>query len=317
MNLTHDFLDVIPVKINEEEPQLCQILYSDEYKETMGLLLALLQKKEYSERALELTQEGIELLASHYTIWNYRYNILLRLNKDLFEELDWCEQLALENEKNYQIWNYRQLIIERILELELEDDTRTKKFNPYHEYPILAAMLGEDSKNHHVWSYRKWLVERFQLYNDEREILFVDNCLNEDLRNNSAWTHRYFIKFGNQDENKDDINVKIDKEISFAMEAIKVSPQNPSSWNYLIGIYRKFKKSLIELELFCLQFADININEQTEDVIKSTFALELLAKIFLEKKETLTALEIFKLLEDKYDPIRKNYWQYERSKLEV
>lgn len=147
----YDYSDVAPVKINTEEPQLCQILYDDDYKKIMGILLALMQQQEYSERALYITELGIEQLASHYTIWIYRFNILKNLpNTNFNDELDWCEQIALDNEKNYQIWNYRQLIINHILESGL-------KFEPYREYPIMEAMLDSDPKNHHVWSYRNGL----------------------------------------------------------------------------------------------------------------------------------------------------------------
>ncbi|CAH2354058.1 protein farnesyltransferase/geranylgeranyltransferase type-1 subunit alpha [[Candida] railenensis] len=303
------FSDITPVQLNQEEPQLCQILYDDEYKSVMGILLALLAKKEYSDRAFELTQAGIELLASHYTIWNYRYNIIVHLDKNLYDELDWCEQLALDNEKNYQIWNYRQLIIELIISRETSDTV--KKFNAYHEFPIVDEMLSQDSKNHHVWSYRKWLVERFKLYRDEREIEFVAKRIEYDVKNNSAWTHRFFIKFGDEQVDQNVIN----EEIDYVKQKIQEAPQNASSWNYLIGIYQKFKKpdELIDLEEFCQEFA--NINE--ENVIKSSYALELLGKINVKKNNKPKAIEIYSLLKDIYDPIRKNYWTYQIKEIEA
>lgn len=298
-----DFSDVVPVDLNTEEPQLCQILYDEEYKSVMGVLLALLKKREYSERALELTQTGIDILASHYTIWNYRYNILLHLKKDLLKELDWCEELALENEKNYQIWNYRQLIIGEILR-------KGGEFNAYREYAILDAMLEQDSKNHHVWSYRKWLVEKFGLYRDEREVEFVNKCISADLRNNSAWTHRFFIKFG--DESYKVPQEDIDEEIEYTQEMIKQSPQNPSSWNYLLGVYNKYYSGkLTALKEFCQEFTA----KQADDSISSSFALEVLGRIYAENFNLKEAEKIYTLLKDKYDPIRKNYWDYQIRKI--
>jgi len=303
-----DFDDITPVKLNEEEPQLCQILYDNEYKETMGLLLALMQRDEHSERALWATEKGIELLASHYTIWNYRYNILVSLNKDLYEELDWCEQIALENEKNYQIWNYRQLIIENIL-----SNDGDNRFNPHREFPIMNAMLQEDSKNHHVWSYRKWLVERFDLYNDEKELQFVDHYLEYDLRNNSAWTHRFFLKFGPQNVDQDTIT----QEIELTKIKILECPQNPSSWNYLFGIYKKFNKDVSELYEFCLTFANVQESSDVEMIISSTYALEMLATIYQRRKQPALAIKVYDLLSTTYDPIRANYWNYEKGKIAV
>lgn len=308
----YNYDDVTPLTLNETQPQLCQILYTEEYKTTMGTLLALLQKEEYSERALALTEEGINLLASHYTIWNYRYEILKHMNKDLFEELDWCETVALENEKNYQIWNYRQLIIEQIL----LGDGRAK-FNPHREYPIVNAMLEADIKNHHVWSYRKWLVERFELYDDEKEVEFIDKCIQADLRNNSAWSHRFFTKFSRATTSSD----LVQSEVQYAKELIDTAPQNPSSWNYLKGIYAKFNKDITELEEFCTRF--VNLKEIAQDqptqetTTKSSYALEMLAKIYVQKHQTARAAAVYDLLIAKYDPIRANYWDYEKTRAQA
>ncbi|CUM65249.1 uncharacterized protein PRCAT00002881001 [Priceomyces carsonii] len=291
--MPYSFDDVTPVELNEEEPQLCRILYDDEYKETMGILLALMEKKEYSERALYITEKGIELLASHYTIWNYRYNILRHLHNDLLEELDWCEQIALDNEKNYQIWNYRQLIISQI-----------DNFPPHREYPIINAMLDLDSKNHHVWSHRKWLVETFGLHEDPKEITFVNSCIDEDVMNNSAWSHRFYIKFSKTDSH-------VEEEILYTRDQIERCPQNPSSWNYLLGIYRVFGMDISELELFCLQFANIS-NMGVTEIIRSSFALEALANIY-ETKDKNKSAAIYDLLALTYDPIRENYWNYKKS----
>ncbi|KAK6461422.1 hypothetical protein DFJ63DRAFT_319690 [Scheffersomyces coipomensis] len=319
MSNDYNFDDVIPVEINTEQPQLCQILYDDEYKTTMGILLALLKNEEYSERALYITQKGIELLASHYTIWIYRYDILTKLNKDLFEELDWCEQVALENEKNYQIWNYRQLIIDRILKTsgdEKEGSTK-RKYEPHREFPILEAMLDSDPKNHHVWSYRKWLVEKFDLFNDPKELEFVDKCILADLRNNSAWNHRYFLKFAKVDLITEE---SVKNELQYVESLIEQLPQNPSSWNYLIGIYQKQGLKLSGLEDFCLKFInlkELELNDNSFKAVKSLYALEMLAKIFLERKDYKDSIKVYDLLGTQYDTIRSNYWKYEKSKVET
>lgn len=292
-----EYQDVTPVKLNEESPQLCQILYSDEYKQTMGILLALMEAEEYSERALQLTQKGIELLASHYTIWSYRFNIVQRLDVDLVSELNWCEEIALDNQKNYQIWNYRQLVIQLLCEAD------ATKFDPHREYPIMEAMLEDDPKNHHVWSYRKWLVDTFQLHNDPKEIAFVDECLARDVRNNSAWTHRFFL-FRHRGN--------VEDEIAYAKQAIELSPQNPLSWSYLEALYKAANKPLSELETFCQAFA----GDGASQPVTSLFALEMMARIH-RNTDAARADAIYQLLATKYDPIRKNYWEYLRSSLVI
>lgn len=298
----YDYSDVAPVKINTEEPQLCQILYDDDYKKIMGILLALMQQQEYSERALYITELGIEQLASHYTIWIYRFNILKNLpNTNFNDELDWCEQIALDNEKNYQIWNYRQLIINHILESGL-------KFEPYREFPIMEAMLDSDPKNHHVWSYRKWLVEKFELYKSEKELEFIEKLIDQDLKNNSAWSHRFFLLFSRKHLTEDKT---VDDELLFVKERIVKCPQNPSSWNYLLGMYERFDAPLRELEDFCLQLVDLD-----QGKVESSYALETLAKIYKSQEKYDDSIKVYKLLKDKYDPIRANFWEFQISKIQ-
>ncbi|SGZ51076.1 CIC11C00000003743 [Sungouiella intermedia] len=281
--------------------ELCQILYSDEYKDTMSALRDHLQNKIYTEEALQLTEEALELLASHYTTWQYRYTIIKHLKKDLFEELDWCELVALENEKNYQIWNYRQRIIDDIL----ADEETASKFDYKRELPILRMMLLQDSKNHHVWSYRKWFVEKFGLFDNASEIEFVTGAIDADLRNNSAWTHRFFLRAKGSG-----FDTGFDDEVQFCQSRIDVCPQNPSSWNYLVGMYARSERKLGELKEFCEKYGDV-----TQDKIASSFAVETMAKIAVEEKNGDRARQLYEMLAEKYDPIRANYWRYMKERV--
>lgn len=279
--------------------ELCQILYSDDYKSTMATLREFLEQKIYTEEALLLTEKALELLASHYTTWQYRYTIIQHLQKDLFEELDWCELVALDNEKNYQIWNYRQRIIEDIL----ANPETASRFDHKREFPILRMMLQQDSKNHHVWSYRKWFVEKFQLFDDPAELEFVENAIDADLRNNSAWTHRFFLKAKGK--------LKFDGEEEFCKARIDICPQNPSSWNYLVGMYKQTGQKLADLKEFCSKHGDIKLGK-----IASVFAVETLAKIAVKENDDSSACDLYDLLASKYDPIRANYWNYLKAQLE-
>lgn len=305
----YNYDDIVPLPLNEELPQLCQILYDEEYKQIMGLLLAMMANHEYSARALVLTEEALDLLASHYTIWIYRFDLIKNLNRDLIEELNWCEAIALDNEKNYQIWNYRQLLINEIMLQKVE-------FNPHHEFPLIQAMLDSDSKNHHVWSYRKWLIAKFNLYDDPKELESINQFLIDDIRNNSAWSHRFMLKFSQLNEIGQSRD-KIDQEIAFAQSMINKSPQNPSSWNYLRGIYSKYQLDLPELQPFVESFVDLSniVPDNSNDAIKSTFALEILSSIQQINKNYQDSIDIYTLLATTFDPIRYNYWQYQISKI--
>lgn len=130
----------------------------------------------------------------------YRAKNVLALGKDLHEELEWLNAAALKNLKNYQIWHHRQTIVDA-----LGDATGEQAF--------IARMLVKDSKNYHVWSYRQWMVRRFNLW-DQGEIEAVETLLREDVRNNSAWNHRWFLVFGGNPDNFSQKKV-LDREMEY------------------------------------------------------------------------------------------------------
>lgn len=72
-------------------------------------------------------------------------------------------------------------------------------------------MLDKDAKNYHVWSYRQWLVKKFDLW-DAGELQECVRFLNHDIRNNSAWNHRWFVVFGKL-ENQHITSELFDREI--------------------------------------------------------------------------------------------------------
>jgi protein farnesyltransferase/geranylgeranyltransferase type-1 subunit alpha len=110
-----------------------------------------------------------------------------------------------------------------------------------------------------------------------------------DIRNNSAWSHRYFSIFGHEELDllespsnltlpkplirKDlfsvrnggrrpdnegnllavDENIR-DREVQYAKGVIEKAPQNPSPWLYLRGVVRRCDIPEGEFEEFCLRF---------------------------------------------------------------
>lgn len=79
-------------------------------------------------------------------------------------------------------------------------------------------MLAKDAKNYHVWSYRQWLVRRFGLWaEDSGELEAVEALLREDVRNNSAWNHRWFLVFGSDADNLSQKKV-LDREMEYVLE---------------------------------------------------------------------------------------------------
>ncbi|KAI9834827.1 MAG: hypothetical protein M1819_002735 [Sarea resinae] len=328
--------DIVPLPQDDGGPNpLAAIAYPEDYSEAMSYLRAVMANNEFSDRTLELTEDIIDMNPAHYTVWLYRAKILLELKKDLREEIQWVNDVALRHLKNYQIWHHRQLIMDK-----LDDPTGERAF--------IAQMFTLDSKNHHVWTYRQWLVPRFSLW--DSELPDIERLLEEDIRNNSAWNHRWFVVFGRaklskekaaseQTETSEALETEtlpssiIDREITYAQNAILLAPQNQSPWNYLRGILRTTGRPLATQAAFAEQFASLD----HPDEVRSSHALDLLADLYAEEAEGAEggetgqekgkagegnaesgkkkAEQALLLLAERYDPIRKGYWLWRRERL--
>lgn len=186
-------------------------------------------------------------------------------------------------------------------------------------------VFAQDSKNYHVWTYRHWLVRHFKLWDHPRELEDVDVLLKADVRNNSAWNHRYMLRFGPRGDEPDagmanagDLATSpaekgrltvvdedlVDAELKYAQEAIVRAPENRSPWWYARGVLRAAGRGVAEWEEFAGRFVE-------EGVVKSSHALEWLADVYGENEaRSEKAVQMLTLLKEKYDPIRKNYWDY-------
>ena len=85
--------------------------------------------------------------------------------------------------------------------------------DPSRELGFTTRALAFDSKNYHTWAYRQWVfshfyekpeAEEYQKYCDE-ELEFTRHLLLADVRNNSAWNHRFFITFRRTQPANDEI----------------------------------------------------------------------------------------------------------------
>ncbi|SCV02367.1 LANO_0F17260g1_1 [Lachancea nothofagi CBS 11611] len=298
------YSDIQPLPISSgDKDELCQILYDDEYKEVMGITRALLEKSEFSERALHATSQAIQLVPAFYTMWNYRFQIVRKLYgadpAKLNDELDWLDQFTLNNPKNYQIWSYRQAL------LKLHPSPQFLR-----ELPILQAMLDEDTKNYHVWSYRRSCVFFFQ--NFDHELQFASDLITRDVYNNSAWCHRMFVL---KSQFKPTPPTELLKtEIHYTKTQIELAPQNISSWNYLQGLYQEFLDNKFDAEVvdFALTFTSGAFDSlEKPSQILSSYALEFLAHVYGQSKDTSDkACRAYRALSEIYDPIRKNFWNF-------
>lgn len=301
----NDYDNVEPLPLPLEDPSgpaLCSIMYSDEYKEALGLLRRLLLLNELSVRAFNLSTHVIELAPAFYTAWNYRYRVVEHLVAEesklasdamapavwLNRELDWLDEFTLSNPKNYQIWSYRQALIAN-----LHPQPALAR-----ELPITQLMVDDDSKNYHVWAHRKWACAHFADWSHERR--FALTYIQRDPYNNSAWAHRLATWSHDPWDGEDAFAA----EFEWTKELIARVPQNVSSWQYLRGLcaLHKWDQTLLQR---CMQLC-----EQYND--ESSYALEFYG--YLCSRDDVNrgqdAVAAYEKLAETMDPIRSGLWRH-------
>lgn len=102
------------------------------------------------------------------------------------------------------------------------------------EYMYLDVIFEADAKNFHAWSHYVWLVERFELWNDERHMTFIEDLLDKNVRNNSVWSFRYFIMA--RSKSKMPSRVRVNTELRYVTGTrLPNDWRNEAAWVYLNG----------------------------------------------------------------------------------
>ncbi|KAI1214643.1 protein prenylyltransferase [Annulohypoxylon truncatum] len=322
--LDPDWDDVVPIPQEETEGALAAIAYPDEYAEAMSYLRAVMAVKEYSPRCLKLTERIISLNPAHYTVWIYRFSIIEALNISIPDEIEWLNDIALTYIKNYQIWNHRNHLIDHYYPTIVTSPVDLAALADS-EKKFLDEMLELDTKNYHVWSYRQYLVRKLGLWG-EAELKSVEALIDDDVRNNSAWSHRFFVVFSDPSYSSPDSHATeydpkipadiIDREIEYSKAKILLAPQNQSPWNYLKGVLYKGGRKMGTVREFAEQFVK-NLGLEEMERVHSSHALDLLADAYKEAGEKDLARTALKRLGEKWDRIRRGYWEYRITLLDA
>ncbi|KAG1876401.1 hypothetical protein F4604DRAFT_1761388 [Suillus subluteus] len=276
-----EWADVVPLEQYENVAPLAPIFYTDEYKDATNYFRGIVKSVEMSPRVLELTENIIRQNPGHYSAWQYRYKTLMALKSPLDDELQLMDELAIKHLKTYQVWHHRKLLVQQ---------TR----NPGPELEFIANSLQVDMKNYHTWSYR--------------------HMLESDVRNNSAWHHRFFVAFQsgvrNGDEDRDAI---VRRELAFVKERIAIAPNNASAWNYLARAF-VLPYSLPQPPLGTPpEVVDLESPLPSKDSqLPCVAAIEFMADIHEATGggDLVKATELWKSLANEHDTIRKRYWEY-------
>ncbi|RDX56116.1 protein prenylyltransferase [Lentinus brumalis] len=315
-----EWADVVPIRQYENVNPIAPIFYSEEYKDATDYFRGVLKTGEMSPRVLQLTERIIRMNPAHYTAWQHRYKTVIALKIPLEEELELMNDIATTFLKTYQVWHHRRLLLTALNSI----DAAAR------ELEFLKTVLRADAKNYHTWSFRQWILAHF---NDEERLwagerAYIEDLLEQDVRNNSAWHHRFFVVFSSGirlgDEDRDQM---LRRELSFVKEKIALAPNNPSAWNYLRGALEHTNTPFSTLTTFVELYTTSQppSRGRDEDVVDldnpppsagaqlpAVAALEFLADIY-EKEggdASAKAVEIWKSLANEKDVIRKKYWEY-------
>ena len=75
----------------------------------------------------------------------YRRDCLRALSADLSQEIEYMDNFAEDNPKNYQIWYHRRAVVEM-----LGDGSREMEFT--------SKVFDVDCKNYHAWAHRLFML---------------------------------------------------------------------------------------------------------------------------------------------------------------
>ncbi|SCV67471.1 BQ2448_5082 [Microbotryum intermedium] len=332
--------DLEPIPQKDAPHALVPIAYAEPYRDAMDTFRSLVQKAEMSTRGVELTEALIRMNPGHYSIWAYRAQTLLAIKADLTKELDLMDELIKEHLKSYQVWQHRRTIV-----IALDSSSR--------EIPFTTRALAFDAKNYHTWAYRQWALLHFFTSSDtaianstsepdqdvasastaqqdrhrsskvwDDELKYTQELLDKDVRNNSAWNHRFWVGF--ESGMGGDLEEVLERELRYVKDKLALSPNNPSAWNYLRGILKHTSTPLSTLSAFVRPLAlgqretatsptDSTISEGAE--LLSWLAIEFLADVVAQEAKTNRDGE--KAGESAaFDPIRTNYWLYRAEQVE-
>lgn len=140
----------------------------------------------------------------------------------------------------------------------------------------------------------------------------MDRLICEDQRNNSAWNQRFFVikHLGFTLE-------LVQRELTYAMNRIRIIKNNESAWNYLVGVMRQGGagqglSSYTEVVAF--------VEEIYQAGNRSPYLLAFLVDLYQEQalqqkvsESDQLARKVYGLCEEmgtKHDVIRRKYWQY-------
>lgn len=275
------YKDLEPWPMPEQIPGFFEVEYSDHYKQMMGYLMTMFDKREVSQRALDLCNEALNTLPAQYIVWYYKFFILEKLGYDPKEINDSLCSLIRRAPKIYQSWFYLQWLYER----------HGEKFDPF---PLINDVLSDDPKNFHSWSFLVWYANTFNQHQKVYDL--ATKYINEDERNNSAWNIRKTMG--------DILGVSPETELDDAINSLRKISKNEASRNFAYAMCDKNPNLISKLTNLAEEL------KEKDDSNPNAYHMLLYAANYAGDQATISSI-CDKLIQ--IDPIRKNYYELLKS----
>ena len=186
---------------------------------------------------LTLMDELAVKFLKNYQVWHHR-RLLVIITRKAKEELDFIQKGLQVDEKNYHTWSYRQWILAHFGGTGLSPITTTTTNTNTNTGSTTTTSDDEKKK----------INNNYQLDDDDDddddsnslwdgELDFIETMLISDIRNNSAWHHRFFVIWscGIRKGEEDRTHI-LKRELTYVKHSISIVPNNPAAWNYLRGV---------------------------------------------------------------------------------
>lgn len=313
------FSDVDPIPQQEASSYpVAQIDYSPAFVIAYDYMRAIWKSNEHSLRTLRLSTICLELNPANYSVWHFRRECLRTLQQEeliqnaMEKELLLASRLGGGNPKNYQIWYHRRAMLE-------QDPQSFEMYGPKELEYIAQILLHQDGKNYHAWSYRQWILKNIVIDWKESELAFVDQLLDHDVRNNSAWNHRWFsLHYGNGRSQSQKLNATDAKqELEYSIKKYAaMDPYNESPWTYATAIIKEQSSSAALVEDLLSMVEGVRDRLVQEERDPNACSALLNAQLFcyeISHRDEAALRTIDCLLE--CDPIRTSYWNWRKHNI--
>lgn len=253
--------------------------------------------------SLELTTDLLELNPEHYTVWNYRRELLTELNDNalLQKDLRLIEQLMVRYPKVYWLWNHRRWVLKQ-LGSEAPWDR---------ELGLVTKMLEYDGRNFHGWRYRREVVKTIEEIKGqsmaEEELKYTTSKINANFSNFSAWFNRSQLLDKVAAESKEK---QLQAELEYSRSAVFMDPEDQSAWTYYRWLLTNDQFKAEQAKVIHNEIEQIKeLAEEEPDSVLCIYTLWILTKKIGQHQPEL----IDRLIE--LDPMRGERYKYMKREI--